>query len=73
MINNGFGADSTLAFAQESVDAGKGDLVAFGRPFLANPDLVERLRTGADLNEPDSATFYGGGAQGYTDYPALSA
>ncbi len=69
VVNNGFGADSTLAFAQESVDAGKGDLVAFGRPFLANPDLVERLRTGADLNEPDSATFYGGGASGLHRLP----
>ena len=42
-----------------------------GRPFLANPDLAERWRTGAELNEPDPDTFYGGGAEGYTDYPTL--
>ena len=48
------------------------DLVAFGRPFLANPDLVERMRTGAALNPPDMTTFYTPGAKGYTDYPALS-
>ena len=44
-----------------------------GRPFLANPDLAERWRTGAALNEPDPATFYGGGAEGYTDYPTLTS
>ena len=54
-------------------DAGRSDLVAFGRAFIANPDLVERLRTGAGLNEPDEATFYGGDEHGYTDYPALPA
>ena len=48
-----------------------GDLVAFGRPFLANPDLVARLRKDAPLNAPDMATFYVPGAKGYTDYPAL--
>ena len=47
------------------------DLIAFGKPFIANPDLVERLRRGAPLNAPDKATFYGGGAKGYTDYPVL--
>ena len=47
-------------------------LVAVGREYLANPDLAERWRTGADLNEPDAATFYGGGAEGYTDYPSLA-
>ncbi|WP_316776709.1 alkene reductase [Pedobacter antarcticus] len=48
------------------------DLIAFGRPFIANPDLVERLKTGAPLAEPDRATFYGGRTtQGYTDYPKL--
>jgi N-ethylmaleimide reductase len=41
--------------------------------FIANPDLVERLKRGAPLNAPDKATFYGGGAKGYTDYPALEA
>ncbi|MFX5344420.1 alkene reductase, partial [Acinetobacter baumannii] len=47
------------------------DLIAFGKPFISNPDLVERLKLGAPLNDFDKATFYGGGAQGYTDYPAL--
>ena len=47
------------------------DLIAFGKPFISNPDLVERLRKGAPLNAWDKATFYGGGAKGYTDYPAL--
>ncbi len=42
-----------------------------GREFIANPDLAERWRTGAALNEPNSDTFYGGGAEGYTDYPFL--
>ncbi|WP_432930615.1 alkene reductase [Microbispora sp. CA-135349] len=49
------------------------DLVAFGRAFLANPDLVERMRSGAALNRPDPATYYGGGEQGYTDYSVSSA
>jgi N-ethylmaleimide reductase len=47
-------------------------LIAFGKLYIANPDLVERLQRGAPLNAPDKATFYGGGAKGYTDYPALS-
>lgn len=47
------------------------DAVAFGRSYIANPDLVERLRKGAPLNEPHPETFYGGGAEGYTDYPRL--
>jgi N-ethylmaleimide reductase len=59
------------AKATAAVKEGRADLVAFGRPFLANPDLVERLRAGAPLNEPDQATFYGGSEKGYTDYPAL--
>lgn len=58
--------------AIELRETGEADLVAFGRPFIANPDLVERLRIGAPLNEPDRDTFYGGGAEGYTDYPFLS-
>jgi 2,4-dienoyl-CoA reductase-like NADH-dependent reductase (Old Yellow Enzyme family) len=48
------------------------DLVAFGRLYISNPDLVERLRVGARLNLPDRATFFGGGAAGYTDYPFLT-
>ncbi|RYF44211.1 MAG: alkene reductase [Comamonadaceae bacterium] len=66
MVNNGY--DRTLA-GQAVADGA--DLVAFGRPYIANPDLVERLRSGATLNTPDKATFYGGGAKGYTDYPFL--
>jgi len=50
---------------------GVADLIGFGRPFIANPDLPARLRAGVPLVEPDPATFYGGGEQGYTDYPAL--
>jgi len=48
------------------------DMVAFGRPFIANPDLVRRLRENAPLNEPDPNTFYGGAEAGYTDYPSLA-
>lgn len=71
IVNTGFTGPSDLATAQQIVDESAGDLFAIGRGFLANPDLVERLRTGAALNEPDAATFYGGGAAGYTDYPTL--
>jgi N-ethylmaleimide reductase len=46
-------------------------MLAYGRLFLANPDLVERFRTGAALNEPDTHTFYTSGSKGYTDYPTL--
>jgi len=57
--------------AEEWVQAGKADLIAFGRKFLANPDLPHRLRIGAPLNADDPTTYYGGGAVGYTDYPTL--
>lgn len=57
--------------AEADLAAGKGDLVAFGRPFLANPDLPERLRQRAPLNTPDPDTFYTPGEKGYTDYPRL--
>jgi len=73
IFNDGFTTTSTLDNAQQLVDAGAADLVAFGRLYIANPDLVERLQSGAPLNEPDSDTFYGGGAHGYTDYPTLTA
>jgi N-ethylmaleimide reductase len=53
--------------------SGAADLVAYGKAFLANPDLPERFRGNAPLNEPDPATFYGGDGRGYTDYPALEA
>jgi N-ethylmaleimide reductase len=57
---------------EEAVQTGHADAVAFGRAFLANPDLPRRLRLGAALNEPDPTTFYGGDAAGYTSYLALS-
>ncbi|MFE9900586.1 alkene reductase [Streptomyces achromogenes] len=53
------------------IEDGSADLVAFGRLFLANPDLPARLRAGGPFNPADPATFYGGGAEGYTDYPTL--
>lgn len=68
MLNGGL----TLETAQAALDDGRADLVSIGVPFLANPDLIERWQTGAELNAPDKATFYGGGAQGYTDYPTLN-
>jgi N-ethylmaleimide reductase len=61
------------ARAEGDLEAGKADLIAVGRPLLANPDLVERWKTGAPLNPPDMDTFYTPGAKGYTDYPALAA
>ncbi|WP_181708615.1 alkene reductase [Chthonobacter rhizosphaerae] len=67
MGNNSYDRD----LAMEAVATGEADVVAFGRPFIANPDLVERLRRNAPLAEPDRATFYGGDAKGYTDYPTL--
>ena len=61
----------TAATAQAALDSGKADAVAFGKAFIANPDLVERLRLGAPLNDPDPSTFYGGDGRGYVDYPTL--
>lgn len=60
------------ALASTQLAEGKADLFAFGRPFIANPDLVERLRTGAPLAALDPTTLYGGGAHGYIDYPTLA-
>src|SRR3954447_6340109 len=71
VANDGFAEVTTRESAQAVLDADLADAVAVGRLFLANPDLPERWRTGADLNQPDTTTFYGGGAEGYTDYPAL--
>jgi N-ethylmaleimide reductase len=70
--STGFAGPSDLETAQDVLDSGAGDLFAIGRGFLATPDLVARLQKGDALNEPDQPTFYGGGAEGYTDYPALS-
>ncbi len=61
------------ASAERALEAGQADLIAFARPFLANPDLMERMRADAPLNAPDMATFYTPGPKGYTDYPALAA
>lgn len=68
IANNGYDLD--LATAHLAAD--EADLVAFGRPFIANPDLVARLQSGAALAAINPATLYGGGAEGYTDYPALT-
>ncbi|HPQ95177.1 MAG TPA: alkene reductase, partial [Thiolinea sp.] len=59
--------------AEETVKSGRADAIAFGRYFIANPDLPHRLKISAPLNPYDRKTFYGGGAAGYTDYPALEA
>jgi len=69
IANNGY----NLELANKVVTANEADLIAFGKLFIANPDLVERFKRGARLNTPDKATFYGGGAKGYTDYPALES
>jgi N-ethylmaleimide reductase len=68
IANNGY----DRALADEVLAANEADLIAFGKPFIANPDLVERLKAGAPLNPPDKSTFYGGGAKGYIDYPTLA-
>jgi N-ethylmaleimide reductase len=67
MVNNGY----DLELAQQALADGA-DLVAFGKAYIANPDLVARLRRGGPFNKPDKMTFYGGGAKGYTDYPTLA-
>ena len=67
MVNNNY----DRPMADQAVAEGD-DLVAFGRPFISNPDLVERLKQNAPLNELNRDTLYGGGAKGYTDYPTLA-
>ena len=67
IANEGLDPDS----AEALLGRGEAEAVAFGRLAIANPDLVERIRQGAALNQPDPSTFYGGGEAGYTDYPAL--
>jgi N-ethylmaleimide reductase len=68
MLNNGYSREMAI----ESVATGKADLVAFGRPFISTPDLVRRLKDDLPLNELQADKLYGGGAEGYTDYPALA-
>ena len=68
IIAGGFDRDTAEAWLEE----GKADLIAFGRKFIANPDLPDRLRTRKPLNADDPSTYYGGGAKGYTDYPSLA-
>lgn len=68
MVNNGYSREMAL----QAVADGHADLVAFGRDYISNPDLVRRLRLNAELAKVDRATLYGGGAKGYTDYPALA-
>jgi N-ethylmaleimide reductase len=68
IVNGGFDLDT----ANVAIRSGEADLVAFGTPFLANPDLPERYQIGAPLNVPDQATFYAGEDRGFTDYPAFT-
>ncbi len=67
MANNAY----DLALANKVLETDAADLIAFGKLFISNPDLVERLKQGAQLNDFDKSTFYGGGAKGYVDYPTL--
>ncbi|MDO9111398.1 MAG: alkene reductase, partial [Desulfatirhabdiaceae bacterium] len=67
ILSGGYDADR----AENDLAAGKCDLIAVGRPFLANPDLVARWKAGAAVNAPDMDTFYTPGPKGYTDYPEL--
>lgn len=68
IANNGY----DLELAKSRLGEGKADLFAFGHHFIANPDLVERFKSGVALAQMNPATIYGGGAEGYTDYPAVS-
>ena len=67
MLNEGYDAES----AERAIASGAADLISFGKPFLANPDLPFRYELGAPLNQADPSTFYGGDERGYTDYPTL--
>jgi N-ethylmaleimide reductase len=67
IANNGYDRDLAI----KDISSGNADLIAFGKAFIANPDLVERLRLDAPLSMPNSNTFYGGDAEGYTDYPTM--
>ncbi|KIN60830.1 NADH-dependent flavin oxidoreductase, Oye family protein [Sulfitobacter noctilucae] len=67
MANNGYDRDMAL----QATESGHAEMIAIGRPFIANPDLVERYKQNAELNEGDKSTYYGGGRKGLTDYPTL--
>lgn len=69
MANNGYDRDMALNAAQ----SGHAEMIAIGRPFIANPDLVTRYKNDAPLNEGNTDTYYGGGREGYTDYPTLDS
>ena len=69
MLNSGFSEQTDLEESEHIVQDNLADAVVVGRALIANPDLVERWREGLELNEPNSATFYGGDHRGYTDYP----
>jgi N-ethylmaleimide reductase len=68
ILSGGYDAER----AENDLAAGKGDLIAVGKPLLANPDLIERWKAGAAINVPDTSTFYAPGPKGYTDYPTLN-
>ncbi|ADZ90795.1 alkene reductase [Marinomonas mediterranea] len=68
MLNMGYQSEE----ANQVLASGQADSIAFGTGFLANPDFVERIKVGAELNTPNEATFYSPGAEGYTDYPLMS-
>jgi len=67
IANGGYDAQS----GSEAIESHYADAITYGRPFIANPDLPERYKTGAELNRADQDTFYGGGKEGYTDYPFM--
>ncbi len=67
ILSGGYDAEK----AEKHLQEGRGEVVAFGRPFIANPDLVHRMKIGAKINEPNPDTFYQGGKKGYIDYPTL--
>lgn len=69
MVNNGYHQELAI----EAIASGYADLVAFGKLYIANPDLVKRFKLNAPLNQPNPKTFYGGDAEGYTDYPLLTS
>ena len=73
IANSNFQVDWPLELAEETIAEGRADLLCYGRRFISNPDLVERIRSGAPIAEADFRTFYGGGSEGYTDYPSLGS